>query len=668
LSDLLEYDVGYSNKTNPENPSSAALTEQETSEYAAIKLGSGVGAIHKSMTTKEKEVEYARWAQEILTRIPEQPTFEQLGMGDNHVFLANDRKKKLLGEENEISKKQRLDNDDSSYEDDDEKMKTKDNAKVDPVVNSATKQLSTTDEATDEAQLEDISKSTFYLSLQPVPSFAQQDLRRIRAIQVDFVMAALLSQYKAKIDEATKEYNETVARSTELQNIKIRLQSDLHKVIVHSRSLAQKSRNDYALDVAIARGNWQRRKEQWEASQRARQRCRSDPSTHLEIRYTLKLIVDQIERRAAYLIDDNREAKKKLTPHDVTVEAVKITVKDMVNTVVDRCSAPTPSLRGDLAFSPTNITNEWNYDLSGNTFDDFVPPPPPVELDPTSSSKQQEEQEAMLRRQISAVETRFVSSEEDRKRVWRKLQKLRQEFDPHQSQLAVHGSSSQPQQASRANQNISRPRVVVASSSASTNHHPNLSQMQQASSAGSHPQPVARNPVATAAPAAVPAAASAPAPTAAPSAPTIPASYNYRPPSTEIATSITSTAASIERQHTSAVGVPEALVAAYAAAVESAESPPVETFAPQPQGVSMEAGGQVYGKAIDKYGGKYSVEKVRERIFPDGSVIPVQQPKRTKEGLYQRPAGRQRKGMDWDSERGVWIPLPGTTQDTYVDF
>ena len=65
------------------------------------------------MMTKEKEVEYARWAQEILTRIPEQPTFEQLGMGDNHVFLANEQKKKLLGEENEISKKQRLDNDDS---------------------------------------------------------------------------------------------------------------------------------------------------------------------------------------------------------------------------------------------------------------------------------------------------------------------------------------------------------------------------------------------------------------------------------------------------------------------------------------------------------------------------------------------------------------------------
>ncbi len=46
--------------------------------------------------------------------------------------------------------------------------------------------------------------------------------------------------------------------------------------------------------------------------------------------------------------------------------------------------------------------------------------------------------------------------------------------------------------------------------------------------------------------------------------------------------------------------------------------------------------------------------------------MPVQVPKRNKDGLYQRPAGRQRKGMDWDSERGVWIPLPGYTQEAYI--
>lgn len=40
----------------------------------------------------------------------------------------------------------------------------------------------------------------------------------------------------------------------------------------------------------------------------------------------------------------------------------------------------------------------------------------------------------------------------------------------------------------------------------------------------------------------------------------------------------------------------------------------------------------------------------------DGSVKPVQQPKTLPTGEFQRPIGRQRKGMDWDPIRGVWVP------------
>jgi hypothetical protein len=55
---------------------------------------------------------------------------------------------------------------------------------------------------------------------------------------------------------------------------------------------------------------------------------------------------------------------------------------------------------------------------------------------------------------------------------------------------------------------------------------------------------------------------------------------------------------------------------------------------------------------------KYSAAKVRERIYADGSVRPVTEPKRGKDGLFQRPAGRTRKGMNWDAVRGIWIPDP----------
>jgi hypothetical protein len=53
---------------------------------------------------------------------------------------------------------------------------------------------------------------------------------------------------------------------------------------------------------------------------------------------------------------------------------------------------------------------------------------------------------------------------------------------------------------------------------------------------------------------------------------------------------------------------------------------------------------------------KYSPASVRERISSDGTVRTVQEPKKTNDGLYMRPAGRTRKGMQWDAVRGIWVP------------
>lgn len=58
------------------------------------------------------------------------------------------------------------------------------------------------------------------------------------------------------------------------------------------------------------------------------------------------------------------------------------------------------------------------------------------------------------------------------------------------------------------------------------------------------------------------------------------------------------------------------------------------------------------------YGDGYSAANVKARINPDGTVFPVQRPKRMANGLFARPAGRQRLGMDWDGERGCWYPVP----------
>ena len=54
---------------------------------------------------------------------------------------------------------------------------------------------------------------------------------------------------------------------------------------------------------------------------------------------------------------------------------------------------------------------------------------------------------------------------------------------------------------------------------------------------------------------------------------------------------------------------------------------------------------------------KYAIARVRARISADGSVAPVTLTKRGPDGLYARPAGRTRKGMDWDAVNGKWVPV-----------
>ncbi len=77
----------------------------------------------------------------------------------------------------------------------------------------------------------------YWGQIQSVPSFAPQDFRRIRSIHADLASSTIFKQYKAKVDMVVKEYSETVARYTEFQNLKIRLQSDLYKALVYSRSI-----------------------------------------------------------------------------------------------------------------------------------------------------------------------------------------------------------------------------------------------------------------------------------------------------------------------------------------------------------------------------------------------------------------------------------------------
>ena len=65
------------------------------------------------------------------------------------------------------------------------------------------------------------------------------------------------------------------------------------------------------------------------------------------------------------------------------------------------------------------------------------------------------------------------------------------------------------------------------------------------------------------------------------------------------------------------------------------------------------------------YGDKYSQTNVNARKNADGTVVPASTPKLLPDGTYARPAGRQRKGMDWDAINGRWYPVAGGGGSSY---
>jgi hypothetical protein len=57
------------------------------------------------------------------------------------------------------------------------------------------------------------------------------------------------------------------------------------------------------------------------------------------------------------------------------------------------------------------------------------------------------------------------------------------------------------------------------------------------------------------------------------------------------------------------------------------------------------------------YGDRYSEQNIRARKNSDGTVKAATVPRILPDGTFAKPAGRQRKGMDWDAIKGCWYPL-----------
>ena len=129
---LQEFDSCYERKWDPTKPSSGnnvqytILEAPMEEDHNAIKYGAGIGAANSSMSAREREAEYKRWQTALLNRVPDQPTFEDLGMKDRVFHLEGRRKRALEEVEDSPSKKYKPS--DRTEDDEDEERVHKDDS------------------------------------------------------------------------------------------------------------------------------------------------------------------------------------------------------------------------------------------------------------------------------------------------------------------------------------------------------------------------------------------------------------------------------------------------------------------------------------------------------------------------------------------------------------
>jgi hypothetical protein len=104
---LRSYDDGYERLVDPATGARvryAALDRPVEEDWSKIRFGAGIGAAHRSMSARDRELEFERWRTALLGRIPDQPTFAEVGT-EHRVFDLDERRKRALDDEAEKKEK-----------------------------------------------------------------------------------------------------------------------------------------------------------------------------------------------------------------------------------------------------------------------------------------------------------------------------------------------------------------------------------------------------------------------------------------------------------------------------------------------------------------------------------------------------------------------------------
>jgi hypothetical protein len=233
IESLKEYETAFEKSWDPSTKKfKYVLVKEEVGdpEYTQIKQ-CGIGASSIIMTLEDRKSEHLRWERNMLARIPEQPTTEDLGL-KNRVFDLEERRKRCL-EDNDIEdeqeesnlsvqspmkKKIKFDegtkpgNESTGHQVGGKELKNKSVESQEDETSKSSDSDNDNDNDKDVEMKKEKKEAIVVTPVKPisfvaVPSFHDQDLARIRMIHNELVNASRLEHTRTRLADATNDYN-----------------------------------------------------------------------------------------------------------------------------------------------------------------------------------------------------------------------------------------------------------------------------------------------------------------------------------------------------------------------------------------------------------------------------------------------------------------------------
>jgi hypothetical protein len=603
---LQSYDDGYERRVDPVTGELVRYLVSDRpveEDWSKIRFGAGIGAAHRSMSAKDREAEFARWQTSLLGRIPDQPTFVDVGT-EYRVFDLEARRKrareakKCIGDgaaakaaDDENSSDERDADADNDYvpvskgdkqlgdgegaaDDTDNqipKMGGGDDSGEDDTIDGASdeseadgkKQQAEEDDNDDEGknEVDDTAeqpakasalKKVKPITLSAVPSFYEQDLKRIKLIHHELIAASAHESARRRSEEVTQAYNagKTLAFRSSASSL------DLFPIVVYLAFAIAWVLTTYCFRLALRRSvELSNRRDHFESQlQKLHYQARN-----LDPREGGISAAENWSRAKQHYENEelNRLIKSRWGHQPDGTTATKLYGRrpDPVSQLVAHCLADVVDAVEMVSTGQARPMQTYPipFPRGGSHFEAL------------------QNVEAQVRKDLAIINAKLRTSEEERQKAWRKMMKTKAECEsPHPSsrgrlQVTIHNYHSIPMPVLRASglENVSDEFAVPRPSVAS--YVPQRSRPVVAPSAGA--------------------------------------------------------------------------AAAYHSHAHDAHQPSASSSSSRHPSES-----------------RYSTARVKERIGHDGTVAPVSEPKKSKDGLYLRPAGRTRKGMEWDAVRGIWVP------------